>query len=399
MTGISATAPSVPHLQRAVVQDSAGQPVLTRDAKIPELQPETLLVKTVAVALNQCDYKMGSSFPTPGAIIGTDFAGIIIDMGPGAAVLRPDLRVGDNVFGLVYGSNPAEPNNGTFAEFLRVPAQLVFKGPATLESGISSHSLDRHEKMAAMGVGMVTAALAVWDSLRLPMMSEGSVSATMDTSQTMSPSPVTKHVLVYGASTASGTMALQLLQLSGYVTIAACSPHNFPLVKEYGAAHVLDYADPEAAREAIRQVLTATAGRLEHVLDCITDRESVAFCYSVLPRTGGRYTTLEAGGAELAAAKAKRRNVKHEFIFALDVFGEPIELGGNYERPASLVQEKHEIAVHLYTMLQRLVDDGKLRPHPLQLLKSGFEGIIEGLKLLKSGSVSGKKLVVSLENV
>lgn len=209
------------------------------------------------------------------------------------------------------------------------------------------------------------------------------------------PPPVVHYVLVYGASTASGTMALQLLRLSGYSPIAACSPRNCSLAREYGAAHLLDYADPDAARGAIRGVVNTAGGRLEHVLDCNTDRVSIALCYSVLPRTGGRYATLEAGGPELAAAKAKRKNVKHESIFALDVSGEPIMLDGSYERPAS--SEKRDFAVRWYQVLQRLVDDGKLRPHPVELLGNGFGCILESLRLLTLGSVSGKKLVVSLK--
>lgn len=46
-----------------------------------------------------------------------------------------------------------------------------------------------------------------------------------------------------------------------------------------------------------------------------------------------------------------------------------------------------------------MVDDGKLRPSPVKLLPGRFEGILEGLKMLKEGTVSGQKLVVLLEEV
>lgn len=51
-----------------------------------------------------------------------------------------------------------------------------------------------------------------------------------------------------------------------------------------------------------------------------------------------------------------------------------------------------------YKSVQRLIDDGKLRPSPVRLLPGRFEGIIEGLKMLKEGAVSGQKLIVLLEN-
>lgn len=52
-----------------------------------------------------------------------------------------------------------------------------------------------------------------------------------------------------------------------------------------------------------------------------------------------------------------------------------------------------------YRTIQHLVDGGKLRPSPVKLLSGRFEGILEGLKMLKEGTVSGQKLVVLLEEV
>lgn len=45
-------------------------------------------------------------------------------------------------------------------------------------------------------------------------------------------------MLVYGGSTATGTIATQLLELSGYDPIATCSPRNFDLVRSRGASAV-----------------------------------------------------------------------------------------------------------------------------------------------------------------
>ncbi|EOA86439.1 hypothetical protein ACJQWK_05874 [Exserohilum turcicum] len=357
----------LPSSQTAIVQDNAGQPICTLDAPVPKLLPKTVLVKTIAVAVNQCDHKMGTNFPTPGAIIGSDFVGTVVCMSPEAARLRPDLELGDIVCGYVHGSNPAEPGNGAFAEYLRAHVQLIYlvpKGMPELEA-------------AALGVGLGTAALALWKAMDLP-------ASPVDLLPLDSP-PV--YVLVYGASTASGTMALQLLKLSGYTPIATCSPQNFSLVKSYGAAYVFDYAD-EATQNEIKQL---TGGRLAYALDCVTDSSSAAYCASTMARTGGRYITLELCSEDL---KPKRRSIKQDWIFALDIFGEPIPLSRGYEREAS--PEVHQFAVNWYRVFQKLIDEGKVRPHPLQELEGGFSGIIEGVRLLKTGSVSGKKLVIAI---
>lgn len=37
-----------------------------------------------------------------------------------------------------------------------------------------------------------------------------------------------------------------------------------------------------------------------------------------------------------------------------------------------------------------------LRPNPVEVLQGGFEALLPGEKILKSGTVSGKKLVIDL---
>jgi len=49
------------------------------------------------------------------------------------------------------------------------------------------------------------------------------------------------YLLVYGGSTASGTIAIQFAKRSGQTVITTCSPRNFDLVKSRGADVVLDY--------------------------------------------------------------------------------------------------------------------------------------------------------------
>ncbi|KAI1457379.1 zinc-binding dehydrogenase family oxidoreductase [Annulohypoxylon moriforme] len=353
-----------PNFQRAITQDANGKPKLADAVVVPPLQQGSVLVKTVAVALNPSDYKMGAAFPVKDAIIGFDFAGIVHSVGDGAESL---FQPGDRVCGAVHGSNPAEPGNGAFAEYVRVQAGLLLRIPESLDWAGA----------ATLGTGLATSLLAFWGpgALGLP--------ASPD-----NPAADPLPVLVYGGSTATGMLAIQLLKLSGLDPIATCSPHNFDLVRSYGASAVFDYAAKDTP-DAIRKY---TGARLKYVMDCIADETSVACCYAAVQRAGGFYTALELVPEE---SLRKRRAVKASFIMAPEVFGKEVKLSGGYERPAS--EEKHQVAVRMFGVVQKLLDEGKLKAHPIQMLEPGLEGILDGLALLKSGSVSGKKLVAIVD--
>lgn len=74
--------------------------------------------------------------------------------------------------------------------------------------------------------------------------------------------------------------------------------------------------------------------------------------------------------------------------------GKELALDGEYKRPAS--RAKRDLAARMFVIFQRLLDEKKLKTHPVEILGQGLENVIGGLKRLKSGTVSGKKLVVLL---
>ncbi|KFA54652.1 hypothetical protein S40293_02247 [Stachybotrys chartarum IBT 40293] len=355
----------IPSTQTAIVEDDTGRPTLVRDAPVPALRPGMLLVRTVAVALNPSDYKMGLAFPSAGAVIGMDFAGHVVAVDAEAAALRPDVQLGDAVCGIVHGSNPGDHEGGAFGEHVLVYSHLVLKVPEGLEL----------ERAATLGCALLTSCVALWGALRI-----------VPTPETPAQESEKAPVLVYGGSTSCGTVAIQLLKLSGLDPIATCSPKNFGLVKSYGASACFDYSTPGVA-QAIK---THTKGRLRHAIDCISDQASTACCYASLGRPGGRYASLEVVPAEWKTREA----VKHEFIMCLEGMGREAKLDGEYGRPAS--QEKRDLAAKMFAIYQSLLTDGKLQTHPMEVVGKGFEGILDGLAKLKSGSVSGRKLVVSL---
>ena len=112
-----------------------------------------------------------------------------------------------------------------------------------------------------------------------------------------------------------------------------------------------------------------------------------------MARVGGRYVSLELVPNEILA---QRRAVRARLVMAFEILGEVVKLPGGYGKPAD--STKKDLDVRLFAMFQRLLNEGKLVPHPTQRVEGGLEGIAGGLHLMKSGSLSRKKLSALLFN-
>jgi NADPH:quinone reductase-like Zn-dependent oxidoreductase len=148
-----------------------------------------LLVRNRAVALNPIDAKMVGNLARPGAVAGMDFAGEVLAVGAGVRTAVP-IRVGDRVCGAVPGMNGLAPQIGAFAAVVGTADITTMKIP----DGIS------YEEAASLGSGIGTIGLALFRSLLVPGGPETPAEKPVD-------------VLVYGGSTATGTLAIQLLKL------------------------------------------------------------------------------------------------------------------------------------------------------------------------------------------
>jgi NADPH:quinone reductase-like Zn-dependent oxidoreductase len=185
----------VPKTQRAILQIDGGILEITDGVPLPYIPPNRMLVRVVAVALNPCDYKMPYRFPAKGVVNGTDYAGVIVAIGPEVSKLasKPNWKVGDEVFGACHGANPIDPESGSFAEYLRADPELLFKKPSYMS----------WETAACFGSGgLATLGLSLfWEG---GMGLEGSVDE---------PAEEPEQVLVYAGSTSIGTLAIQLLKM------------------------------------------------------------------------------------------------------------------------------------------------------------------------------------------
>ena len=170
----------------------------------------------------------------------------------------------------------------------------------------------------------------------------------------------------------------------GLEVVTTCSPRNFELVKSYGATEAFDYNDPDCAAN----IKAYTKNTLGYAIDCITSASSMKICYGAIGRVGGKYTALDP----YPEAGATRKVVKADWILAMIIRGNNVYWPEPFGRPAN--QWLLDVWVPpLYKVVQKLLDDGKFRAHPVQVMEGGFEGLIDGVGKVRRGEVQACKLV------
>jgi len=239
---------------RAVVYDRYGPPDVLRleDVDRPVPDDDQLLVRIHATTVNRtdCGFRSAEFFVTrfftgvlrpKQRIPGMEFAGVVEAIG-GAVT---GFQVGDRVFG-VTGA-------GAHAEFACIRAS----GPvAHVPAGMSFED-------AAAATDGASLALAC-------LRKAGSLNG--------------KSLLVYGASGAVGTAAVQLGKHFGADVTAVCNTKNLELVRSLGADEVLDYT---------REDFTKNGKTYDVVFDAVGKHSFRRCRHSLKP--GGTFTETDPG--------------------------------------------------------------------------------------------------------
>lgn len=87
-----------------------------------------------------------------------------------------------------------------------------------------------------------------------------------------------------------------------------------------------------------------------------------------------------------------RNDVKNIFFLGYSVTGEEYEIGEIW--PAA--PEDFELGKRAFVLLERLLENGLIKNHPVKIMHGGLNGILEGMREMKEGNVSGEKLVYSV---
>ncbi|CAJ0548433.1 Ff.00g020460.m01.CDS01 [Fusarium sp. VM40] len=341
---------------QAIRIKSLGQAALGT-APIPQLRDDYILVKTKAVAINPADWKSIDYIATPGETVGCDYSGVVVQVG---ALLQDHFRPGDRVAGLVHGCNASNHADGAFAEFVIAKGDLQMKIP---------HDMS-FETAATLGAGITTVGQNLYQSLALPLpQSEAS----------------DNYVLIYGGSTATGSLAIQFAKLSGLQVVTTCSPSHGEWLRKLGADHVFNYKSPTCAAD----IQSITGNKLAYVFDTTGTMATAQICSDAIGHEGGIYTSLEP------VAELPRSDVVNKNTMVFSAIGENFQIGG-IDVPANALD--HDFAVKFAKIAGELLMQGKLVAHPVSHQKGGLEKVLEGVDMMRRGSVSGVKLVYTISD-
>lgn len=197
-------------------------------AEMPSARRGEIVVRVRAVAINPLDWviqgvgQVTYRWLRGPAVLGTDVAGEVVEVGPG--VTR--FAIGDRVAGLTTGTDRGRDSahEGAFQLYTALLDTLASPIPDAMS----------FTDAAVMPLGVSTAACGLFQpqnlGLSLPGVQDGSRS---------------KRILVWGGSTSVGSNAVQLATAAGYRVVSTASPKNADLVRSLGAEAVFDYRDAD----------------------------------------------------------------------------------------------------------------------------------------------------------
>ncbi|MGZ5734860.1 MAG: NADP-dependent oxidoreductase [Burkholderiales bacterium] len=260
-TSAKTRAPVLPDTMSAAAIDRFGPPeVLTlHTLPVPDAGPRDVLIEMHAAGVGVWDAEVRDGSWRPYGrprfplVIGTDGAGVIV--AKGSSVRR--FNLGDRVWAYHY----ANPKGGFYAEYVAVDAARVGHVPVLLD-------------LLQAGAGAVTSLTAL----------QGIDGLNVKRSET---------VLVFGASGAVGTLAVQFAKVRNARVLGTASGRQaMRLVQELGADGVIDARSVNAieqlrelAPSGVDAVLALAGGEaLERMIDCVKTGGRVAYPNGVEPK-------------------------------------------------------------------------------------------------------------------
>ncbi|KAL7951876.1 GroES-like protein [Trichoderma barbatum] len=334
---------------------------IVKEIEIPKPGPKDVLIKVAFAGLNPKDWKSTKDHDESKAFnAGDDVAGVVEAVGSEVFEFKP----GDRVAGFHQMLQP----HGTYAEYTIVKASTTFHLPPNIS----------FESGASLPLAFMTAAIALYQCLKVPL-----------PTTLQDPTAEKTPILIWGGATAVGAFALQLAKLSNLGPIIAVAGNGIDFVKSLNAAdHIIDYRTGDVVQKIID---AAGSSKIKLAFDAIADPVSYEPITKVLVASGGGHINMVDPVRDPNWKFPD--NVKRTRTMVGSAHGDT--WGAIDEDQAKVDQE---FAYWFYKYLSHLLADGKIKPHPVEVLPDGLNGIAGGVQALYDRKVSAKKLVARIAN-
>ncbi|KAJ9131808.1 Protein TOXD [Pleurostoma richardsiae] len=325
-------------MKEAIV--SAGPKVKIVDSPVPEPSDDQVLIKVVVSGSNPKDWKY-PEWKSISSNQGDDIAGIVHKVGKNVTEFKPGDRVA--AFHEMFAPG------GSYAEYALAWQHTTFHIPKNTS----------FEAAAAIPLAVATAALGLYERLRLP--------------QPWTPANEEIPLVVYGAASAVGSYVLQLARRSNIhplICVAGSSQdHVEKLIDRSKGDTIVDYRDgADAVVEGIKKALGGR--KLLHAYDATSEHGSYQAIGKVLAPGGVITTVLPVEGEN-----ALPEHVVYKLTYVADVHKGHKDFGFVYFR-----------------YIAKGLQDGWFKPQPQEVL-GGLEAVEAGLANLKAGKAHGVKYV------
>jgi NADPH2:quinone reductase len=317
----------------------------------PQAKKGEVRIRLKAAGFNPVDFKIRKGVfggQTP-VVLGADCSGVIDAVGEGTK----RFAVGDEVYAMAFG----QASNGSYAEYLCLPAEFAAKKPKNLS----------FEQAAAVPLASLTAYRAL-----------------------IAPSAVKKgdEIFIAGAGGGVGSIAVEMARFAGAKTIFTVAGSSFSsefLQKELKLKkeHILIYKG--LSLEQMQQKLVEMHGG--HLFDACFDfvgSEMKRLCLNLTGNSGHFSSIVPEDPAFQFPVWARgeslcfNRNLSLHFTYVgAESFSGPRESWSIYSEQLNRITE--------------LLESGSIQPPPIHVVGGlKLQTVVEAHKLLEEGKVKGK---------
>ncbi|KAJ7866091.1 GroES-like protein [Mycena olivaceomarginata] len=327
--------------QQALLIPSPKVPFVVGPLPIPVPGKGEVRVKIMSVGLNvfnQAQHEFDFFIPAYPAVIGSDIAGVVEELGEGVE----SFAKGDEVFCRFAG-----PLIGGFQQHTTLPAGLLIRKPKNVS----------FDEVATLPITFTTALVGLF--------APAPIGLALNPSFSWNKPQQGESGLVIGGGTSVGQFAIQLLKFLGFTRIVVyASKVHFDYLKTLGATECIDRGEVPIEKLAVtppvKVVYDATpTGALDAAYDSVVD--------------GGKVTT------------ARPQSQTERELRGITL----VRCWGFYAGP-----DAHTLFGKLMIEeLPKMLEKGVIVTNRIEVLPTGLAAIPDALDRLKAGGVSGVKLV------